>query len=236
MEVISKKEAKARGLNYYFTGKPCKNGHLDIRRITGHCVSCGRAHTATWASRNKDKRPAQSRRYRLKHQDCLYEKNRQYRKANKEKIYRLGRDWRLANIDHCRATDRKRRAKNRDEILVYQKEWHRKNPAKDREYKLRWLEKNPGADLAWRANRRARYKNAIGTHTKEEIQDIIRMQRGKCAICRIKMITPCMDHIVPLAAGGTNFRGNLQAVCRSCNSRKHAKDPIEFARSLGNLL
>lgn len=32
-----------------------------------------------------------------------------------------------------------------------------------------------------------------------------------------------VDHIVPLALGGTNDRGNLHVLCSSCNGRKAAK-------------
>lgn len=29
--------------DYYFTGKPCKNGHIDVRRASGgHCMTCAR--------------------------------------------------------------------------------------------------------------------------------------------------------------------------------------------------
>ena len=41
MEVISRKEAKARGLKRYFTGKPCKHGHVSERYTgSGACVEC----------------------------------------------------------------------------------------------------------------------------------------------------------------------------------------------------
>ncbi len=39
--IISRKEAKAQGLKYYFTGKPCKIGHLTERYTTSSgCVEC----------------------------------------------------------------------------------------------------------------------------------------------------------------------------------------------------
>lgn len=37
---ISRKQAKAQGLRYYFTGEPCKYGHVSIRYIKGQCVAC----------------------------------------------------------------------------------------------------------------------------------------------------------------------------------------------------
>jgi hypothetical protein len=33
-------EAKATGAKYYFTGEPCKHGHIAPRKIKGACVEC----------------------------------------------------------------------------------------------------------------------------------------------------------------------------------------------------
>lgn len=33
-------EAKATGAKYYFTGKPCKYGHIALRKTKGTCVGC----------------------------------------------------------------------------------------------------------------------------------------------------------------------------------------------------
>jgi hypothetical protein len=42
-EIISRKDALARGLTRYFTGNPCKHGHLSERRTdTGNCIECHR--------------------------------------------------------------------------------------------------------------------------------------------------------------------------------------------------
>lgn len=41
MEVISRAEALASGRTHYFTGKPCKRGHIAKRFVTSHgCAEC----------------------------------------------------------------------------------------------------------------------------------------------------------------------------------------------------
>ena len=37
-----------------------------------------------------------------------------------------------------------------------------------------------------------------------------------------------MDHIVPLARGGTSSKGNLAACCKECNNLKKTMLPIEW--------
>jgi hypothetical protein len=47
MEVISRKDAKARGLTRYFTGKACLKGHVAERFLEdGRCVECRREYDA----------------------------------------------------------------------------------------------------------------------------------------------------------------------------------------------
>jgi len=44
MQIISRAEAKAKGLKRYFTGKPCKHGHVAERQVfNATCVDCQRA-------------------------------------------------------------------------------------------------------------------------------------------------------------------------------------------------
>jgi 5-methylcytosine-specific restriction endonuclease McrA len=63
-----------------------------------------------------------------------------------------------------------------------------------------------------------------GWYTGEDVQRKISEQRGMCGIC-FKPLLPDfhVDHIVPIARGGSNTAGNIQVVHAKCNLRKGAK-------------
>jgi len=55
MKIISKKEAQILGLKNYFTGLPCKRGHVAARLVkSGHCRVCANENAKHLYSVNKD--------------------------------------------------------------------------------------------------------------------------------------------------------------------------------------
>jgi 5-methylcytosine-specific restriction endonuclease McrA len=61
--------------------------------------------------------------------------------------------------------------------------------------------------------------------------------RGMCHYCR-RRIPPrelTMDHIVPLARGGSSTRSNVVPCCKDCNSRKKHLLPVEWQDYLDDL-
>ena len=104
----------------------------------------------------------------------------------------------------------------------------------------RQLSKTEARRLYMRAytnKRRAREIEAGGGYTRDDISQIYTAQKAKCAICRKSLRSEFhADHIIPLVRGGSNYRSNIQLLCKTCNLRKSAKDPIDFMRSLGWLL
>lgn len=56
MEIISRKEALKIGQTNYYTGRPCKNGHTDLRNcITRNCLTCTRMKASEFSASVKGK-------------------------------------------------------------------------------------------------------------------------------------------------------------------------------------
>ncbi len=74
--------------------------------------------------------------------------------------------------------------------------------------------------------RRLAYAN--GTLTEAEWQKILAKQNNRCAYCKREFtdaLRPTKDHIVPIIRGGKHTAKNINAACRSCNSRKNGYSP-----------
>jgi 5-methylcytosine-specific restriction endonuclease McrA len=77
-----------------------------------------------------------------------------------------------------------------------------------------------------RKTRRPRNDNDVWRQLKREVLAI-----GRCVCCG-KTEDLTVDHIVPLAAGGSNSRRNLQCLCRPCNYAKADRLPSEYGLML----
>lgn len=88
------------------------------------------------------------------------------------------------------------------------------------------------------AMRRARIKGVGGKFTAKQVDDLYIKQRGRCAWCKKKLTKQQVirDHREAIANGGDNTIHNIEILCFSCNSRKGAKDLIDWAQENGFLL
>lgn len=116
----TRKEAKAIGAKYYFTGEPCKHGHIALRKTKGSCVDCLKVE---WGESNK-KRSTYFSAYNKKEE--VKEKKHEWYQANREQVIAQAktrpyevtkeykRTWKERNIIWVRADTKARRRKHRE--------------------------------------------------------------------------------------------------------------------------
>lgn len=68
--------------------------------------------------------------------------------------------------------------------------------------------------------RRALEAAASGVVTAEQLNARVAYYGHRCWMCGAPWT--CIDHVKPLAAGGSNWPANLRPACQSCNARKSA--------------
>ena len=88
----------------------------------------------------------------------------------------------------------------------------------------------------YRHARRARKRGNGGKPSLGVKARLTQLQHGKCIYCRQSLVNPVIDHILPLALGGSSDNSNLQLLCGLCNNKKGAYHPVEFAQKVGMLL
>lgn len=103
-----------------------------------------------------------------------------------------------------------------------------------KKYMADYKRRNPEKVKVWAANRRNRGGGYVQVAV---VKELFANQKGRCVVCRQKLPKSYhLDHIQPVAKGGSNHKHNLQLLCPLCNARKGAKDPIKFMQSQGLLL
>ena len=116
----TREEAKATGVTHYFTGKPCKHGHIALRKTKGSCVECLKIEWAKGNVARADYFREYNRREDIKdHKNEWYEANRdavidraKTRPAEKLREYR--NTWKVNNAIQVRADTKARRRKHRN--------------------------------------------------------------------------------------------------------------------------
>lgn len=205
--LVSRKEAIATGQTTYFTGEPCGYGHIARRSTKGGCVECARLRSIAW---------------HYAHQEQQINRLKARYEANRESHIVKSKTWKIANKEKWHG---------------YAKAWKTKYPERVKAGNASYLQKNLERHRVNQTKRRGIKSKAEGSFTPVHVQALKRMQKSKCASCECSIAKIYdIDHIMPLALGGSNWPRNLQLLCPPCNRSKGAKHPIVFAKSRGLLL
>lgn len=102
-QIISRAQAMADGLAFYFTGNPCKHGHLSQRRVTNSdCIECSAIRSREHAKANPDMRRKWDAKYEKKNPDMRKQISRRYYANNKEKMVERSRAYYAENLNKIR--------------------------------------------------------------------------------------------------------------------------------------
>lgn len=187
--------------------RPCTKCGTSNRYADGHCIECKRLSTIGRYASNPEKYAAMKTAWR--------ESNPQANKEIKARYYK------------------KHACKVKAKSAAYRAE----NPESTRAVISAWNKANPEARRIYNQNRRARQEQAGGKLSKNIAKKLFKLQKGKCACCMQPLGDDFhMDHIMPIALGGSNTDDNMQLLRKECNLQKQAKHPIDFMQSRGLLL
>lgn len=143
--------------------------------------------------------------------ECAKAATRRWYAEHRQKMALYNRMYHAAHRKEANERRRQRWWAHRDEEMATHKAWAKVNKA---------------AVMACIARKRSRYRLAAGTGytTKEHIQARWELYGGRCWICGAP--ATAIDHVKPISKGGANWPCNLRPICKSCNSKKHAKWPF----------
>ncbi|MBG23724.1 MAG: hypothetical protein CMF22_09750 [Idiomarinaceae bacterium] len=119
-DIVSKKEAKELGLDRYFTGKPCKRGHVSLRYVVnGTCLPCDLIKSKKYKQENYDKVLEYRKQYYQENREQILESKKQYHQENRDKILEYAKQY---------------YKENREQILEYAKQYYQENRERINEY------------------------------------------------------------------------------------------------------
>lgn len=228
-DIISLKEAKAKGLKYYFTGKPCLNGGIAARLVSGSGCMCQVCYEG---------RLARARQYKKDNRDTVRATKRQWNAKNPEakkvydrRTYEKYRETRLIRVGLYRE-------ENRETIAERQRLYYKNNRDDRLGYMRRYNEEKPEKALANNAKRRAYKRRAIPVWFSEFDQFVIEEAYDLAAQRLIDTgVEWHVDHMIPLKArkaSGLHCADNIQVIPALMNASKHNKmiltKPLEFLR------
>lgn len=153
-----------------------------------------------------------------------------YDEAHKEEITA----YRETNQERISAQHKAYYQANREQILARVKSYYEQNREKAIAYQLAYCRANPDK-VADRAKlREDRMAENGGSHTQEELQAKFAEFGNVCVYCGTSERVG-IDHMIPVARGGTDGIENIVPACKSCNSKKYTRTAEEFFEYIGGV-
>lgn len=198
-----------------------------------NCKTCHKKVQQNYYLNNKDKFSD----YYISNKDNINAKRKQLRIINKYVISERRKKYLIKNREKILKLQKTYYFKNRESLLMQKKEYYELNIDKIQKYGKKYRQTIGFKISTKNSNHIRRSQKKIGD--VKTLQLIELQQNAKVCYwckCSLKSVKVHIDHYTPLSKGGLHTLSNLVVSCQSCNNKKHAKDPLEFANSIGRLL
>lgn len=199
--------------------------------------SLRREYDRKYHQANREKKSEYRREYYKANRERELDGQRKYYEANRDKRLEWHRENYKAKHDEILDSNRKYREENREKLRELHRNRRASNPVGVREYFRKYYASNHEKYRVSSHTRRARVVGSAGKLSPGLAKKLFKLQRGKCACCGKSLGADYhLDHIMPIALGGSNTDDNIQLLRATCNLKKSAKHPIDFMQSRGFLL
>ena len=239
--VISRQEAIKLGLNWFFTGVPCKHGHISKRQVRGGCMECSVIRGAKHYEENKESRLQKEKEKRLANHEEWKARRRELwanmSPERKEKIAAKKRAYQDAVLaDPVKAEKHRKwyreywhKNKHTPNMVASRKKYIDKNKEVINEKKRLWKKENRHKVSAQTRARQAGLNRATPFWVdREELNKIYKAMYDKQKSTKLKLN---VDHFYPLngkRVSGLNVPWNLQIITQEENLSKGSKMPEDF--------
>jgi len=200
--------------------KPLEDFYSDKRGKNGKRTDCKACSKATGKKRyltNRSSLLAKQAAYYLEHAEEAKQYAKEWRAANPDKTRKYHQEYAEANKEAEKIRHREKSQKERDFF-----------PEKVKERDARWRAANPDKVAQKNHLRRIQTKGSSAFRVLDS--ELKRILGTPCAMCG-SLDKLSLDHIIPLARGGRHSVGNLQSLCKPCNSSKGTKTMTEWLKS-----
>jgi len=248
MEIITRQDAMEQGLKRYFTGEPCKHGHVCEKYCCRNtCVNCVALKTDAFRNKEKYKRQGCGI-YRLKEAKKLGLEFYNNGRPCKNGVFGM-RKTKCGGSCFCSSCykekkeramkwqEKKRRAsgvaprscsqQTKEQRKSYYKKWVEKNRKKVNDRHKKWVGKNREKLRPYQSAYNAiRWKRTSDTLAKLHFEKIVTVYKKRDRIIKETGIEHHVDHIVPLLGKnvcGLHVPWNMQIIPAKQNRVKSNK-------------
>lgn len=141
----------------------------------------------------------------------------------KEKQAAYYAEWKARNLEHWKQYQRAYRQRNREKRIAAAMVWNRANRDASNARIADWKRRNPDKVLDYQHRRRARMRAA--DYEPIDRQRVFDRDNWTCHLCRqpVPHATASVDHLVPIADGGSHTYANVATAHIACNVRRGRK-------------